>query len=425
MTYQEAVDYLNEQKSQIIRPGLEAVSGLLALLGDPQDNMKYIHIAGTNGKGSTAAYMESILRAAGYKTGLFTSPYIESFSEKIRFNNQIMREDILIQLTEKVKAAADRLSRRDLYPTPFELQTAVAFLFFQMMECDIVVLETGLGGRLDATNVIKEAEVSVICSISYDHMDYLGNTLTEIAGEKAGIIKPHGRVVCYPQKEVAGEVIKRRCREMDSELFLLDEKDVILVSGDRYGQIFRVGEHEPFTIHMLGGHQVYNATLAVMAIDILNRRGYRISEKDIACGLAQTRWQGRMEIIREEPAVIMDGAHNADGARVLAKGLKELFPGKKITFITGILRDKEYEKMLDQVIPMAEAFYTVTPDNPRALSAEELAKVIEDKGVRAYACPTVKEAVGQCMKLGRDSIICAFGSLYYIGQIKKEVVTHV
>ncbi|MBQ9155158.1 MAG: bifunctional folylpolyglutamate synthase/dihydrofolate synthase [Eubacterium sp.] len=421
MNYDQSVDYLNEQKNSIIRPGLTVITELLGQLGNPQEGMRYIHIAGTNGKGSTAAYLESVLRAAGYRTGLFTSPYIEHFSEKIQVNHEDIDRQWLIDLTARVREAAEVLKGKELFPTPFELQTAVAFLYFKSMGCDIVVLETGLGGRLDATNIIRQALVTVITSISYDHMDYLGDTLEEIAAEKAGIIKKGARVVCYPQQASVCQVIQRKCNEMGAELACLDINQIIPVESDIKKQIFRFdynSRENVYEIHLLGRHQIYNASLAIMAVDALRAEGLDISEDTLKKGLARTSWKGRLEVVHKEPLLLIDGAHNPGGVESLARSLIDLFPGRKLTFITGVLKDKDYPAMLDQMIPLAKQFYTVTPNSPRALPANVLADEICRRGCPAESFRTVKEALDKSLDKAADEVICAFGSLYFIGEVR-------
>ncbi len=418
MDYLQAVDYLNDQKHFNVKPGLVTIRRMLEELGNPHRGLRYVHIAGTNGKGSTAAYIESILRTAGYRTGLFTSPYIEHFTERIRTAGEEIDEESLIRLAEEVKKAADILEEEEIYPTPFELQTAVAFLYFKEKACDIVVLEVGLGGRFDSTNIIEDPEVCVIASIGMDHMNILGDSLSQIAAEKCGIIKESSRVVTCPQKEEAAKVIEQRCRECHASLTADRSRRIKTVSADLNGQVFEDEVYGRCTIHLQGLHQITNAGLALDAVDVLKTRGFEISAQDVHEGLAGTRWKGRLEVMGRDPVVLIDGAHNADGVEALKKSLVSLFGNKKITFVTGVLADKDYPAMMRLVEPLADRFWTVTPDSPRALPAEELAAFLQKDGCKAQACTCMEEARDKILAADRSEVVCAFGSLYFIGGLR-------
>lgn len=422
MNYDETVDYLNDQKHFNVKPGLDTIRLLLMMTGDPHRGMKYIHIAGTNGKGSTASYIDSILRTAGYRTGLFTSPYVDHFTEKIRVGGEEIAPEDLIRITEGVKEAVSRLEDQEIYPTPFEIQTAVAFRYFHDRQCDIVILEVGLGGRLDSTNIIDESEVSVITALGLDHTGILGDSLEEIAAEKAGIIKPGGRVVTVPQKEGAARVIRQKCLETGADLTVVDMESVRVLQTDLMDQVFEDGRGRRYTIHLQGPHQIENAMAAVTAVDLLVKRGWAISEEDLKKGLELTRWMGRMEILRKDPVLIIDGAHNPQGVEALKKGLIQLFPEKKIVFATGVLADKEYMVMMRTMEPIAEKFLTLTPDSPRALPAEELAGILREDGYEAEACRNAGDLVRHIDRMPPDTVVCAFGSLYMIGEIREAVL---
>lgn len=419
MTYDEAVDFLKNPIYNLTRPGLGAITELMELLGNPQDKLKYVHVAGTNGKGSVSAMTESVLRHAGYKTGLYTSPFIERFTERIRIGEyEISRED-LARLTERVKSAVDDMvASGHAAPTIFEMVTAVAFMYFSEKECDIVILEVGMGGRLDATNIIKNSEVSIITRIGMDHTDFLGDTIEKIAEEKAGIIKDACPVVSSEQRTEAGEIIKYRCNEKSSELIEVSASNVEVTSSDINGQSFRLSDGSEYKISLLGRHQIENALTVIAAINVLRNGGTAISEEALKSGMQAARWNGRLEVVNKSPVVIVDGAHNADGAESLAESLSDLFPNQHITFIMGVLADKDIDAMLKPIIPTASRFITVTPPNPRALSAAKLADKLESKGCKADACESIKSAIECCIKKYSDEVICAFGSLYYIGEVR-------
>lgn len=456
MTYEEAVDFLNEPKYSQTRPGLGPVTELLRRLGDPQDQLKYVHIAGTNGKGSTAAMADSVLRQAGYKTGLYTSPYLERFTERIRVDGLEIGRDDLSRITQRVKDTVDEMAADgQTAPTIFEMVTAVAFLYFAEQKCDIVVLEVGMGGRLDATNVIKDPEVCAICAIDYDHMQFLGNTLEEIAHEKAGIIKPGSYVVSHPQEPEVQQVLLDQCVKMGAHLRMVEDGDAVVVRSDIGGQNYKLRDGRQHRIGMLGSYQIRNALVVEAAVDALRKRGWKISEDDLARGLRNARWGGRFELVSHKPFILIDGAHNPNGARALREGLEALFPGRKFTFIAGVLADKDFDSVFRIIGPIAERFVTVEPVSERALPAAKLAEFLRDQGYDAESAPAAPLAAGESAgrspegkvteftrdeleKAGRehiagtpeaaveyvrakypDSVIVAFGSLYYIGEIRE------
>ena len=438
MNLKETIDYLNDQKHVNIKPGLETIRALMSQLGDPQRGLRFVHIAGTNGKGSTASFIENTLRHAGYRTGIFTSPYLDHFTEKIRVCGEEIPDDTLIRLTARVREAAEKLEDTGLFATPFELQTAVAFLFFAESACDIAVLEVGLGGRLDSTNIIDTSEVSVITSLGMDHMAFLGDTIEKIAAEKAGIIKPNGCVVSAPQKSGAAEVIREKCQQQHAALTFIHPEEAELLHSGIDGQTFRAFGKE-YHISLPGTHQIENAMLAAAALDVLRTRGFQISPEAESDGFAATRWQGRMEVLSTDPVFIIDGAHNPEGVRSLRKSLDQLFPDQKITFITGVLADKDYLPMMRTMEPIAREFYTLTPDSPRALPAADLAAQLRDDGCKATPCQDIRDALSllgllagtdqsDSRKAGiigdssdyndKTEVICVFGSLYMIGAVR-------
>ncbi len=419
LTYEESLAFLNAPVYSQTRPGLAPVTELMHELGDPQDGLKYVHIAGTNGKGSTASFIERILREAGYRTGLYTSPYLMRFTERMRVCGQEISKDDLTRLTTKVKDAVDRITAQGhTAPTIFEMVTAVAFLYFREQKCDIIVLEVGMGGRLDATNIIKESEISVITAIDFDHMNFLGDTIGEIAYEKAGIIRNNGIVVSFPQRADAEKVLREVCAEENAGLYIADPGPVLLEANIR-GQRFRLADGREFHISLLGSYQIRNAAVAVLAMDLLTARGWRLTPDSLARGLENARWPGRFELMSTNPMILVDGAHNPNGVEALARGLRTLFPGRKFTFIAGVLADKDYTSMLRVVEPLASRFLTVTPDSERALAASELAQDLRADGFKAVSFRSVSAAAETALSEYPDEIICAFGSLYFIGDIRR------
>lgn len=457
----DPIGYINTPRWQQQRLGLERIRALMAALGNPQDRLRFVHVAGTNGKGSVCAYLASILETAGYRTGLFTSPYIERFEERIRVDGQNISEADLRSVTLAVRDAADALERETgEHPTEFELMTAVALLHFARLGCDIAVIEVGLGGRLDSTNIIMP-EVSVICRIGLDHTDILGETLAEIAGEKAGIIKPGVPVAVYPQGAEVMGVIEQACEERGCTLYLPDFESIkvgkIAPGGTRrfvFGGII-------YVTRLLATYQPYNAALAICAASVLAQQGWRISQADVERGIASATWPGRFEIAGEDPLFIVDGAHNPQGAAELRSSLEDMVRqmasspagseqplAPDAVFVTGVLADKDHAGMLEALIkgdnragmpPLFRkaTFITYTPDNPRALDAHayaaEIARcadnTLAEMPLDVCACETPGEATELAFKRtssaddGNSQMIVAFGTLYAIGQIKQTLRT--
>ena len=559
----DAIEYINTPRWLASRLGLERIRELLDRLGRPQDRLKFVHVAGTNGKGSTCAFTASILAEAGFKTGLFTSPYVETFHERIRVNGRNISDEDLTAATLRVRECAEAMEAEDgEHPTEFELMTAVALVHFAHVGCDIVVLEVGLGGRLDSTNVIAAPEVAVIVSIALDHTNLLGNTLAEIAHEKAGIVKEGSTVVSWPQEPSAMEVVEDAARRAGDKLVVPDfsmlsvgkvmrgaalltrgtalehegrtpcsdsprfaaelraeyapraqelqagaEGGSTCEAGDpareapcsdspRYaaelraehvapaqklqvsssidagfgGRMPRAVPHEPnvpsgtfvraqdclsmayahrtpvsqvasavpmrqffyrgceYATRLLGSYQPSNAAMAIEIAGALRERGWEIPDEAIACGIAETRWPARFEVLDQPagmPTVVIDGGHNPQGAGVLADSLRDVFPGKRPVFLVGILADKDYRSMLRVVAPLASAFVCVTPPNPRALDAADLAEAIRETCDELGVSATVEVAgdfdgaVSAARKIaGSEGLICAFGSLYSIADVK-------
>lgn len=420
MTYNEALEYIHGARKFGSKLGLHNMEILLELMGNPHKQLRFVHVAGTNGKGSTSAFIASILMEAGYRTGLYTSPYIQRFTERMQIGAQEIDGDELADITAFVKSCVDRMKTMgENHPTEFEIVTAVAFEYYLLHSCDIVVLETGLGGRFDPTNIIDTPELAVITAIGYDHTEILGDTLPKIAFEKAGIIKHNGDVVIYSQSRETERVFEEACDRKGARLHRTDFSGIELHEFGPEGQVFSFEGYDRLKIGLMGRHQLYNASVAVKAAEVLSSKDFRLSEDIVRKGLAKARWPGRLEILSREPVFIIDGAHNPDGAAVLRKFIDEYFPGKPVTFIMGVLESKDYLSMMDAVLPGCRRLFTVTPENPKALSAEELAKYAVCYCNDIHISDTIEIAVRTSIETAAsDEVICAFGSLYYIGAIR-------
>lgn len=420
MNIKECMEYLDTPNFMNPDPGLENIAALMEALGNPQDQMKFVHIAGTNGKGSTAAFVERILRESGYRTGMYTSPYLLRFSEKIQVNGMEITEDEILSLCGKLEKAERWVQKeKNLYPTVFERVTALAFLYFYEKQCDIVVLETGLGGRLDATNIVSTTETAVITAIGLDHTDILGDTKEKIAAEKAGIYKPGCDVVLYEQEKEVMEVLISAAEELGCAIHIAPVSEGKMEEMTEKGQVFSFGEHHRLRTGMLGLYQMRNAITAVSVVEVLRQRGWKINEEQIRAGLEKARWLGRLEVRKENPLFLVDAAHNPQGVSVLAESLEMLFPQQKKIFVLGVLADKDYVQMLNLIAAQAERFFVVTPHSTRALEGEKLSELLQQKGFLAQAFPSVSEAVQAAERAAREEnrIVCAFGSLYYIGEV--------
>lgn len=416
MTYEEALTYIHSICWKGSKLGLERTRELLAKLGNPEKQLKFIHIAGTNGKGSTAAMLASILEEAGYRVGLYTSPFINRFNERMQINHRQIPDGVLAELTEEIRPLADAMADP---PTEFELITALAMVYFQRHRCDIVVLEVGMGGEMDSTNVIDTPEAAVIAAMGLDHVKELGPTMADIARAKAGIIKAGGDVVSYGGNSEADPVFAAVCRERNARLHQPDFSAVTPGAFSLDGQSFSYGPWRDLTIPLVGSYQMNNAAVVLETVSVLRQRGWRISDQAVRSGLAHTHWPARFEILRRDPVFIVDGGHNPHGIRATAQSLERLFPGRKFTFVTGVMADKDVEHILGLIVPLAEQFFTVRPDNPRAMDPQELARRIAALGVKATACASVQEGVERAIRAERkDGVACALGSLYMSGEVR-------
>ena len=416
MTYEEALSYIHSICWKGSKLGLDRTRELLGKLNDPQKELKFIHIAGTNGKGSTAAMLSSILEEAGYRVGLYTSPFINRFNERMQVNHQPIPDEELAALTEYVRPHADAMADS---PTEFELITALAMVWFARQKCDIVVLEVGMGGELDSTNIIDVPEAAVIAAMGLDHVKELGPTMADIARAKAGIIKEGGRVVSYGGNSEADEVIAAVCRARNASLCQPDFSAIVPGDFSLEGQTFSYKGWCGLRIPLVGAYQMNNAAVVLETVEVLRQRGWSVSDEAVRQGLADTRWPARFEVLRRDPVFIVDGGHNPHGIRATAESLSRLFPGRKITFVTGVMADKDVEHILGLIVPLADQFFTVRPDNPRAMDAGELAARIEAMGAKATACASVRDGVDRAIQAeGPHGVACALGSLYMSGEVR-------
>ncbi|TCT17070.1 dihydrofolate synthase/folylpolyglutamate synthase [Natranaerovirga pectinivora] len=425
MTYEDALEYIHGSLRFGDKLGLDNIRKLLELMGNPQKKLKFIHVAGTNGKGSTCAILASILKEEGYKVGMFTSPYIEAFTERIIINDeQILKMD-LARITEDIKSHVDHMVKEGFnHPTEFEIVTAIGFQHFFEKNCDIVVLEVGMGGRLDSTNVIDLPLVSVITSISLDHTDYLGDTIDKIAFEKCGIIKDNGITVSYlDQKNEALEVIKKTAEERNNH-FVVPSNHYKIISNDLNGIVFNYNAYENLRITLLGKHQLLNAITAITVIEVLNEKGLlRVSRESLINGLSNAKWIGRFEVLKTEPYFIIDGAHNISGIEALSDSVDAYLMDKKLTFLVGMLKDKDYEQILSIIGHKAHRIIATTPDNPRALSGEALGEVARKYCEDVIVEEEIENAITRAFECTRkDEVILCFGSLYLIGEVRRRVL---
>ena len=426
MDYQQSRAYIRDAE-QYAGGALDLtnIKELMKRLGNPQDQLKYIHVAGTNGKGSVIAYLYTTLMKAGYHVGRYISPSVYSYREKIETEGKPISREKFAEQTTRVAAVIEEMTAEGLaHPTPFEIETAVAFLFFAEEKCDPVILEVGMGGITDATNLITTTELAVLVPISMDHQSFLGNTISEIAEKKAGIIKPGSSVVAIGQETEALEVIKKTGAEAGADVCVADVSEAEVLEADFTGQRFCY-KGEEYTLSLAGSYQTENAVLALEALRILDERGYHTTLEQRKEGLWATRWNGRLTIIHRDPLFIVDGAHNPAAADMLEDSVRKYFKDRRLFFIMGVFKDKDYPYIIRKLCPYAEQILAIeTPDNPRALPAEELAKAIRPYNANVRAEKNIPRAVEELFEMaGKDDVILSFGSLSFIGEITRIVNT--
>ncbi len=419
-TIEETLKYLQFDSWEQSEPGLARSSELLSLLGDPQKKLKFVHIAGTNGKGSTAAMLASVLQSAGYRTGLYTSPHLLRFHERMRVNGREIDDKSLIALTNTVRNAAEQMSEM---PTGFEIMTAIAFLYFVQEQCDIVSLEVGLGGRMDSTNVIPAPEVCVVANIGLEHTAILGDTVEKIAAEKCGIIKHGAHAVLFGQSEGVENVAREKCAQEDVALTITAQEKLERISSSLDGQEFKYRGRGPYHLRLLGEYQLLNALTVIDVCNALRSRGWdKLTDEAIDEGLSHAQWPGRLELLRRGPDFIVDGAHNPQCVDALMDSLAALYGDKKLIFLTGVLRDKDWQQMLRRALPLAKAFVVITPPSARALDENELAAWLNKQGVQAIPAKDTDDGVRRALALaGEDDAICSWGSLYFTGEVRRAL----
>ncbi len=416
MTYQEALHYIHSNFWQGSKPGLSRTRTLLGRLGDPQNKLKFIHVAGTNGKGSFCSMLSSILIQAGYRVGTYTSPYILRFNERMKVGGCDIPDETLARLTEKIRPLADGMEDK---PTEFELITAIAMEYFYEEQCDVVVLECGMGGRLDSTNVVENVLLSVITGIALDHTAFLGDTEEKIAAEKAGIIKKGVPVLYCGKVGSAKKVIEEKAKEVGVPFYTVDRSELVLKKQELSGTIFDLKERKDVFLPLLGSYQLENCQNVLTAVDLLLRLGLKIPDDAIKEGLRVVKWPARYEIIHSYPTVLFDGGHNPEGVDSAVKSTKTYFGEEKLLILTGVMADKDYPYMVSRMAEVAKEAYCITPMNPRALKAEALAEIFEKNGVAARTYDTPKAALTAAMEKAKKegfSVLC-LGSLYMYCEI--------
>ena len=420
MSIETTLEYIHSVKWVGAKPGLERTNELLSKLGNPEKTLKFVHIAGTNGKGSTASMISSVLRKANLKVGLYTSPYIAVFNERMQVDGEYISDAELEEMTDIIRPHADAMTDS---PTEFELITALAMMYFARRECDIVVLEVGMGGELDSTNVIPTPELAIITAMGLDHTAELGGTLAEIASAKAGIIKPNGRVVVYGAEPEAYTVFEQKCAAVGASLTKTDFSRLRVVSTALTGSVIDFAPYAGIELPLVGTYQPKNASLAITALEALRDAGYAITDEHILDGITSVKWPGRFEVLAYNPTFIIDGAHNPHGITAAADSFRELFGDKKIVFLVGVMADKDVAAMMAAIVPLAKAFVAVTPQIPRAMKAPELQALLSGYGVPAEAFDDIRAGVARATELaGSDGAVAALGSFYFSADVRNAVL---
>ena len=447
-SYPAALSFFEDAARYGIVPGLASVRRLCARLGNPQERLRIVHVAGTNGKGSVTAYLTSILKTEGYPVGTFNSPALSDYRERILYRGRMLSQKDFTRLAGLVETACGEIvSEGHPHPTQFEMDVALGFLYFREKGCDPVILECGMGGEEDATNLIERPLLSVLTSVSMDHQKFLGRSLAQIAEKKAGIIKEGRPVYTCAQKDEALRVIRKRAKEKHAPLFVAEREEISHIRRGRGTLRFDVPDFPKLTISLAGLYQIENAQLALHAALYLKTEGYALDDRALYRGFLDTRWAGRFERINKKPTVILDGAHNEDAAKRLAESLKFYFTNTRLVFIIGVLRDKAYDRLLAETLPLTDAVITVKPPyNPRALDALSLANAARETAegllaegengllesgerealqrLRITAVDSVEEAAETALMLaGEDDVIVCFGSLSYLAPMRRAFLS--
>ena len=413
MTCEQAIEYLYSRLKFGSIPGLERIEALCELVGNPQDKLRFVHVGGTNGKGSTCSMIAGMLRNAGYKTGLFTSPYVIDFRERIQIDGEMIDPDELGSIVEELVPLVEKLDSQGITPTEFEVLTVVALVYYQRHNCDYVVLEVGLGGLCDSTNIIKNPDVCVITSVSYDHTHILGETIEEIAFQKSGIIKENTSVVVYPQPfKEAQKIIIETAKEKNCRIYAVDEATIIPVESDMSGSVFSYKGHN-IKVGLVGSHQLYNAATAFEAGKALIDLGVNLTLENVLFGIETAHITARTQIVFKKPLIVIDGGHNPDGVAALCKNLVTVFSGKSVTAIIGMMADKDVSESAKLLAPLCDRILTVTVDNPRSMKSEELKEIFERYNSDVQAFDNLGDALEEISgKIGDDEMLLICGSLY-------------
>lgn len=416
MNYEETLAYIHAVSWTGSRPGLERITALLHRLGDVQNRLRFVHVAGTNGKGSFCAMLASVLQRANYRVGLYTSPYVRCFNERMMINGEMIDNRELAALTSEIRRYADAM---DDPPTEFELITAIAFLYFARHECDIVVLEAGMGGRLDATNVISTPVLSVITGVALDHTAFLGDTIAKIAAEKAGILRPEVPVLFGGKDREAHAVIAARAAQCHAPFYCTDDTALTVTSYTPNRTVFHFGSHQNLCIGLLGSFQPHNAATVITAVEILRSQGFSITEDALREGLLKTVWHARFEVICPAPLTIFDGSHNPEGVTAAIESIQQYFPSQRVIILTGVMRDKDYAFIASHIATVAAHVFTVAPNNARALPAADYAQVFRALGIAADAMTDLPAALHAAMDMARrdGKALVIMGSLYMYEEV--------
>lgn len=424
MDYTQAAAYLYEVSGlKNLKHPLEDLIGILKLFNSPQEELKIIHVAGTNGKGSTCAMLTGILTEAGYKVGMFTSPHLVKFNERITVNNEGINDCDFALLLGRVKTASEEYFGLKGKPLSFfEMLTLMAFIYFKEQNVDFAIMEAGMGGRLDSTNIITQPVLSVITNIGYDHMEILGESLVEIAGEKAGIIKKNCPAVLYLNNEEVYNVIEETACIQNSKLYYNKNLDLKILNAELDGMRFSISSdyfnYTEVSLGLIGRYQAENAAGVLLAVYALNEAGIAIDNETVINALKKVKWPGRMEVISHNPMILLDGAHNIDGAAVFAEAIS-VFSCKRIILVTGILKDKPYKEIIGRLSKCASVIIATQPESKRALTAAELADCVMDKGKEVLILENCYEAIDKAVEMAsKDDIVCVTGSLYLIGALR-------
>ncbi|SCY02010.1 bifunctional folylpolyglutamate synthase/dihydrofolate synthase [Alkaliphilus peptidifermentans] len=426
MKFYEAIQYIEFSHSHGTRLTLEMLSSILTKLNNPHKNLKYIHVAGTNGKGSTSSFIHSILIAGGYQVGLFTSPHLHCYTDRLRINGLNILQDEFALNFSMIKEIIDPMIEEGMpHPAMFDLMTLLAFVYYNNQNVDYVVLEVGLGGLYDATNVIEDSLISVITPIAIDHIDVLGNNLEVIASHKAGIIKPKGLVVYHWQEPLVEAVIKKVAEEKSALTYRVEKEGILLIEESLKGQVFkyenRFSALPDIKIQMLGLHQIYNAAIAIETALVLRHNNLiDITDDDICRGVLLNSWAGRLELVYESPLVLIDGAHNLQGAEVLAMAIEKYFKDMKLNLVIGMLNNKDVTGVLNKLVPLCQRVIVTKPNNPNAIDPSELAFLAAGYGKEILITNSIEDSVItalQTVETGEATIFT--GSLYLVGDVRR------